>query len=679
MMKVRNRNKGDRTVSYETDRYKFIGRGRTQVHPAVMYSDKTLSGSQGSVLDPIAAIQNRITVDEGDTVIVDLVTGMAATRDDSQYLIDKYQDRYMRDRAFELSWTHSQVVLRQINASEEDAEIYARLASSVIYTNPSLRANAPILIKNQRGQSALWSYSISGDLPIVLLEVSDNANISLVKQMIQAQAYWHLKGLAVDLVILNEDPSGYRQVLQEQIQGLIAAGIGMTTGDKQGRIFVRPVDQVSAEDLILLKAVARVIITDSRGTLEDQINRRISTKVVIPYIVPTQSHPHISGAIAPVEDLQFFNGIGGFSEDGREYVINCVNEKPTPLPWTNVIANKNFGTLVTESGICYTWAENAYGYRLTPWNNDPVTDRTGEAYFIRDEITGQYWSAMPNPGRNRIAYVTRHGFGYTLFQHIHDGIHVEVTVFVDIESPIKFVVLKINNTSGRSRKLSVTGYAEWALADLRSKSAMHIVTELNSSTGGLIAKNSYNTDFPNRVAFFDVDDPQYEFTCDRTEFIGRNGTLQHPDAMKRAKLSGKSGAGFDPCTAIRIPFEVNHGTTREIVFRMGAGKERYEAEDVIRRFRGSKAATRSLETVKSYWQNKLGIIQIDTPDKALNILTNGWLLYQVICLPSLGTHRLLPIRRCIWFSRPTPGCACTSTCRFRNGARTDIDCCLPSV
>lgn len=620
----------DHTVSYETDRYKFIGRGRTQVNPAAMYTSKPLTDSHGSVLDPIVSVQYRLAIDQGDTVIVDIISGISSTREDSQYLIDKYQDRHMRDRAFELSWTHSQVVLRQINASEEDAEIYARMASSVIYTNPSLRANAPILIKNQKGQSALWSYSISGDLPIVLLEVSDNSNITLVKQVIQAQAYWHLKGLAVDLVILNEDPSGYRQVLQDQIQSLIAAGIGMTTGDKQGRIFVRPVDQVSAEDLILLKAVARVIITDSRGSLEDQIARRATTKVGIPYVVSSQVHPQIPGTIAHFDDLQFFNGIGGFSNDGREYIINCSDTSQTPLPWVNVIANKNFGTLVTESGICYTWAENAYGYRLTPWNNDPVTDRTGEAYYIRDEISGLYWSAMPNPGRSRIPYLTRHGFGYTTYQHIHDGIHVDVTVFVDAEAPIKFVTLKISNTSGRQRKLSVTGYAEWVLADLRSKSAMHIVTELNSSTGGLIAKNSYNTDFPNRVAFYDVDDPQYEFTCDRSEFIGRNRTLQRPDAMKRAKLSGKSGAGFDPCTAIRVPFEINPGATREIIFRMGAGKDRYEAEEVIRQFRGAKAAAKSFENAKNFWLAKLGSLQVETPDAALNILTNGWLLYQVI-------------------------------------------------
>jgi len=628
MMKIHS--KGAHTISYETDRYKFIGRGRSQVHPAAMYTTKPLSDSQGSVLDPIASVQYRIALEEGETAIVDIITGIAPTRDESQYLIDKYQDRHMRDRAFELSWTHSQVVLRQINASEEGAEIYARMASSVIYTNPSLRANAPILIKNQRGQSALWSYSISGDLPIVLLEVSDNANISLVKQMIQAQAYWHLKGLAVDLVILNEDPSGYRQVLQDQIQGLIAAGIGMNTGDKQGRVFVRPVDQVSAEDLILLKAVSRVIITDSRGSLEDQINRRASTKAAIPYVVPIQAHPPTPGTIPPVEDLQFYNGIGGFSHDGREYIINSRDGNHTPLPWINVIANKNFGTLVTESGICYTWAENAYGYRLTPWNNDPVTDRTGEAYFVRDEVGGQYWSTMPNPGRSKIPYVTRHGFGYTSYQHINDGIQIEVTVFVDLDAPIKFVSFKIYNASGRPRKLSLTGYAEWVLADLRSKSAMHIVTELNSSTGGLIAKNSYNTDFPNRVAFYDVDDPQYEFTCDRSEFIGRNGTLQYPDAMNRAKLSGKSGAGFDPCTAIRVPFEINPGTTREIVFRMGAGKDRYEAEEIIRQFRGGKAAARSLEKVKDFWLAKVGALQIETPDSALNILTNGWLLYQVI-------------------------------------------------
>lgn len=617
-------------TSYETDRNKFIGRGHTIMDPLALKGNNGLSGSQGSVLDPIVSIQNRISVEADDVLVVDIVTGMAESRESSQYLIDKYQDRNMRDRAFELSWTHSQVVLRQINATEEDAELYGRLASSVIYINPALRANSNILVKNQRGQSALWSYSISGDLPIVLLQVSDSNNITLIKQLVQAQAYWHLKGFAVDLVILNEDPSGYRQILQEQIQGLIAAGIGVNTPEKQGRIFVRPVDQVTAEDRILLQAVARVIISDSRGTLADQVNRKLAAKAAVPYLTAVQAYAPIVSKLPAIKELLFQNGIGGFTPDGKEYVITTRKGHTTPLPWINVIANRNFGTVISESGSSYTWSENAHGFRLTPWHNDPVADGCGEAYYLRDEESGDYWSPFPYPRRGKSAYRVRHGFGYSLFEHAHDGIMSEARVYVDIEAPVKFVVLKVRNVSGRSRKLTATGYTEWVLESLRSKSAMHIVTELDSTTGALIAKNAYNAEFPNRVAFFDVDELQSSFTADRADFIGRNGTLGAPDAMKRSKLSGKWGAGLDPCAAVQVLFDLEDGGTREVVFRIGAGKDRFDAERTIKQFRGSKVASQVLEKVHEFWQNTLGAVQIETPDPSLNILSNGWLVYQVL-------------------------------------------------
>ncbi len=628
LMKLNNGNPA--STSFETDRNKFIGRGHTIMNPLALRGRDGLSGSQGSVLDPIVSIQHRISLEPEETAIVDIVTGMADTRDSSQYLIDRYQDRNMRDRAFELSWTHSQVVLRQINATEEDAELYGRLASSVIYMNPALRANSNILIKNQRGQSALWSYSISGDLPIVLLQVSDSNNITLIKQLVQAQAYWHLKGLAVDLVILNEDPSGYRQILQEQIQGLIAAGIGINNAEKPGRIFVRPVDQVTTEDRILLQAVARVVISDSRGTLVDQVNRKAVTKAAIPYLTTVQSHAPLISRLPQTKELIFPNGIGGFTPDGKEYVINTRKSQTTPLPWINVIANRNFGTIISESGSSYTWAENAHGYRLTPWNNDPITDSCGEAYYLRDEENGKYWSPLPYPRKSQSSYRTRHGFGYSLFEHAHDGILSEARIYVDLEAPVKFVVLKVRNVSGRPRRLSATGYVEWVLGNLRSKSAMHVVTELDSMTGALISKNAYNTEFPNRVAFFDVDELQSSFTADRTDFIGRNGTLADPDAMRRAKLSGKWGAGLDPCAALQVPFELEDGSTREVVFRLGAGKDRFEAERIIRQFRGSRVSSQALERVHAFWENTLGSIYIETPEPSINILVNGWLVYQVL-------------------------------------------------
>lgn len=617
------------SISYETDRSKFIGRGRS-IHNPIVMDGQPLSSSQGSVLDPVMSIQYTISIAAGDSVTVDMITGISPTAGGCQLLIDKYQDRHMRDRAFELSWTHSQVVLRQIGATEADAQLFGKLASSVIYHNPALRAGASIISKNQRGQSGLWAHSISGDLPIVLLEVSDTLNISIVRQVIKAQAYWHLKGLAVDLVILNEDPSGYRQVLQDQIQGLVAAGIGINTSDRQGRIFVKPIDQVSAEDRVLFQTVARVIISDAHGSLEDQVNKRSVAKVQVPMFSATKDYSFAKDRLHIPQDLLFFNGTGGFTADGKEYVVIARREKPTPLPWINVIANKNFGTIVSESGGGYTWMENAHEYRLTPWSNDPVGDGGGEAFYIRDEETGLFWSPMPYPSHSVSGYIVHHGFGYSTFEHSEDGIFSETRVFVDCEAPVKFVSIKISNRSGRTRKLTATGYVEWVLGALRPSSMMHVVTDVDTASGAIIARNAYNAEFGARVGFFDTDDVQRHYTTDRTEFIGRNQSLENPEAMRRTSLSGKTGAGFDPCAALQVPIELESGREREIVFRLGAGKDLRETLDIIKKFEGTKAAEASLKKVQQFWSDKLSTVQIDTPDPSIDILTNGWLIYQVM-------------------------------------------------
>ncbi len=627
-------------VSYETNRNNFIGRGYSISHPQVMESGKSLSGSQGSVLDPVVSIQYTLTLRPGETAIIDIITGIADTQVSNQNLIDKYQDRHFRDRAFELSWTHSQVVLRQIGATEADAELYGKIASSILYLNPALRAQASTILKNHRGQSSLWSYSISGDLPIVLLEISGSENITLVKQFMKAQAYWHMKGLAVDIVILNEDPSGYRQILQDQIQGIIAAGIDTATAEKKGRIFVRPIDQVSTEDLILLQAVARVIFSDAKGTLEDQVNKRLIAKPSVPKLIPAKFFAATNQKIALPGGLQFFNGTGGFSKDGNEYVIITEERKRTPLPWINVIANPAFGTIISESGSSYTWFENAHAYRLTPWKNDPVLDGSGECFYVRDEESGQYWSPMGSPAFGQGPYLTSHGFGYTTFEHIQDGIQTDTRVFIDLDSPVKFVVLKVSNQSDRKRRLSATGYVEWILGELRAKSVMHVITELDSSCGALVARNSFNTDFSNHVAFFDVDSPGFYYTTDRTEFIGRNGTLENPEAMSRQQLSGKSGANMDACAAIQVPFELEPGRERTIIFKLGAGKDLKEVVATVQRFRGNAEASQSFDRVKQFWNATLKKVQIETPDPSINILANGWLLYQVIACRLWGRSGL---------------------------------------
>ncbi|MHB8716795.1 MAG: GH36-type glycosyl hydrolase domain-containing protein, partial [Sulfuricaulis sp.] len=620
-------------VSYETDRLQFIGRGNTVAAPQSL-NDPALAGGHGSVLDPIAAIRYRVTLDPDKSATIDIVSGISETRVAALVLVDKYQDRRIADRVLELAWAHAQVVLRQINATEADAQLYGQLASSIIYANSALRADAAILIKNRRGQSGLWGYAISGDLPIVLLQIGDRANIDLVRQLVQAHAYWRLKGLAVDLVIWNEDRAGYRQQLQEQIMGLIAAGVEAHVIDRQGGIFVRPAEQISDEDRTLLQSVARVIINDRRGTLAEQLNRGAPAEARVAHFKRSryQRAELTAAAELPRQDLDLFNGLGGFTRDGREYVIQTMDRQVTPAPWVNVLANPNFGTVISESGVAYTWGENAHEFRLTPWHNDPVSDAGGEVFYLRDESSGHFWSPTPLPSRGAGYYVCRHGFGYSVFEHTEDGIRSELTVYVDIDATVKFAVLKIRNESHQIRRLSATGYVEWVLGDLRSKSAMHVTTEIDTSSGALFARNPYNTEFAGLIAFFDVDDASRTITGDRTEFIGRNGTLKNPAAMAHARLSGKVGAALDPCAAIQVSFELADGQEREIIFRLGlAGRHGTEdASQLALRIRGTAAARAALEAVHQYWNHALGAVQVETPDPSVNVLTNGWLLYQTL-------------------------------------------------
>ena len=619
-------------TSYETDRSTFIGRGNTVSAPQAM-TRRALSNTEGSVLDPIMAIRRQITLAPEQAVIVDMVTGISDTRKGAISLIEKYQDLHLADRVFELAWTHSQVILRQLNASEADAQLYGRLANAIVYANPSLRADASILIKNYRGQSALWSYAISGDLPIVLCQIGNIEQIELVRQMVQAHAYWRLKGLAVDLVIWNEDRAVYRQVLQEQIVGLVASTIEPQNAERPGGIFVRHADQVSNEDRTLLQTVARVMVADSGGTLAEQISRRSPSRGSMPILVPTKVRvPPLAVNSPPVvDDLLLFNGLGGFALGGREYVITTAGNNRTPAPWVNVIANAQFGTVISESGQAYTWGENAHEFRLTPWSNDAVSDGGGEVFYLRDEESGHFWSPTALPCAGNGDYITRHGFGYSTFEHEEDGLQSTLTIYVAQDASVKFSVLKVRNNTSLVRKLSATGYVEWVLGDLRQKSAMHVVTESDPATGALFAKNPYNTEFSERVAFFYVDVMSLTMTGDRDEFIGRNGNLKNPAAMRRTRLSGKLGAGLDPCGAIQVPFVLEEGDEKEIIFLMGVGDKRnIDISALIRRFRGSQAAREALNAVNHYWQHALSAIQVDTPDQSLNILANGWLMYQTI-------------------------------------------------
>ncbi len=622
-------------ASFETDRSRFIGRGRSLEAPAAMFTER-LSDTQGAVLDPMVSIRQTVLLQPDETVVLAFVTGVAPTQQGALEMVEKYNDLHLVDRVFEMAHTYSQLVRRQLNTSMADAELFSQLVGAIVQPNRLRRAGATILGRNRRSQSALWGFGLSGDLPIVLLRVADQSNLELVLKVIQAHAFWRMKGLAVDLVIWNEDRSGYRQDLQERILGMIDAGPEKHVLDRPGGIFLRKADQISEDDHLLLQTAACIVLSDAAGSLGDQMDRRLVITAEAPRLVASKRRFNDRGALAKSlergaqDKLLFFNGLGGFTPDGKEYIISTTPEQVAPAPWVNVIANAQLGTVISESGSAYTWAENAHEFRLTPWSNDAVRDLSGEAFYLRDEERGTFWSPTPLPARGRTPYTSRHGMGYSVFEHTENGIRSELWVYVAVDAPVKFAVLKVFNESGRPRRLSATGYWEWVLGDLRTKSLLHVTTEVDAKTQALFARNPYNIDFGDRVVFVDVNETMRSVSGDRTEFLGRNGNLAHPKAMERMRLSGRTGAGLDPAAALQVPFELADQDQHELVFILGAGKTAEEARALVQRHRTTQAARQALEGVWNHWNNVLGAVQVDTPDPAVNLLANVWLPYQTL-------------------------------------------------
>jgi cellobiose phosphorylase len=626
------------SVSYETDRSHFIGRGNSLVRPEALKGDGhgedgELRGHSGSVLDPIVAIRCRLELEDETTITVEAVTGVAETRSLALRLVDKFQDRHEADRVFELAWTHQQVAMRQMNISEAEAQLYLKLAGNLIYANPHLRSSHATLAKNRKGQTGLWGYGISGDFPIILLRVANHAGTAIVRQMVQAHSLWRAKGFAVDLVIWNEEESVYRQDLHEEILGIITAGNASEMLGKNAGIFLLRLEQISEEDRILIETVARAVITNSGQSLAEQFGRRLRAPAPVELLVPTmesKSESSLNLHSSSAASLQLDNGLGGFVTDGNEYRIETSRQKLTPAPWVNVIANPHFGTVISESGSSYTWCENAHEFRLTPWHNDAVSDKSGEAFYLRDEETGDFWSPTPLPARGLEPYVTSHGFGYSRFQHTSFHISSEMTVLVANDAPIKIILIRLRNHSQRSRQISVTGYCEWALGELKAKSLMHVMSEIDPSSNALLARNPFHVEFGSRIGFFDVSETRRTVTADRTEFIGRNGHLGEPAAMKMAHLSGRVGVAMDSCAAMQTVLELIPGQEHDLSFVLGVGRDIEDVRTLIKRYGAVTSGQQALITVKEHWQRTMNAVQITTPDPTINLLANGWLTYQVL-------------------------------------------------
>ena len=619
----------------ETDRARFLGRGGGVRTPISVMDGRPLSNTVGTVLDPVFVLRRRLRIAPGATARIAFWTLVAASREAVLDLADKHRDTTAFNRAATLAWTQAQVQLHHLGIDGGEAALFQRLAGHLLYAASAMRpASDTILRGSGAGQPGLWLHGISGDLPIVLLRISDNEHLELARQLLQAHEYWRMKQLAVDVVILNERASSYVQDLQTALETLVRSSQSRPRGGfggPSGGVFLLRADLISVESRALLSSVARVVLVAQRGRLSDQLDRVPELKTgplpmlnSLPAGMPTT-------APRPAMDLEFFNGLGGFSRDGQEYVTILGPGQSTPAPWINVVANEAFGFQVATEGSGYSWSVNSRENQLTPWSNDPVADRSGEAFYLHDDDTGDLWCPTAQPIRDPTAtYVVRHGRGYSRFDLSAHGMTTELLQFVPMDDPIKISRLTIRETAGRKRRLSVSAYVEWVLGVSRAATAPFVITEIDPSTGAMFARNPWTPAFAGRVAFIDWSGRQTDWTGDRREFIGRNGTLACPAALaRRTPLSYVVGAGLDPCGALRTHCDLPANGVIELVFFLGQAAGPKEARSLVAKYRAADLDV-VMSAVERYWDGILGAVQVRTPDRSMDIMLNGWLLYQTL-------------------------------------------------
>jgi cyclic beta-1,2-glucan synthetase len=622
-------------LQFETDRARFLGRGRDLRSAVSVVDARPLSNTTGTVLDPVLCLRRRVRVPPGATAHVAFWTILAQTRAAALSLADKHRDTAAFDRAKTLAWTQAQVQLRYLGIAFAEAQDFQRIANRVLYADSSLRASRTILGRNVLGPSTLWAHGISGDIPIVLLRIDEENDIEIVKQLLRAHEYWRLKRLAVDLVILNDRPPSYASELEHAIDSAIRGSRARGQGEegvRRGGIFSLRGDLIPAADSDLLQTAARAVFVARRGSLSAQLARlREPDPVPRARLLAAPRAPRGEPPRGAAPTLEYFNSLGGFAADGREYVTVLDEGQHTPAPWINVVANPQFGFQVSTDGAGTTWSRNAHENQITSWSNDPVSDPPSEAIYIRDEVSGDLWCATPLPIRQPAAsYTIHHGFGYSRFEHLSHGIELDLTMFVPPEDAVKISRLKLVNRGTEVRQLSIVHYVEWVLGNQRSRTAAFIVTELEPRTAALLARNPWRTEFQSRVAFIDMLGKQQACTGDRAEFLGRHGSLSEPAALVGGKrLSNRVGGGLDPCGALQTRLTLSPGEATELVFLLGEAESNDAAVTLMMRYR-SIDLTQVIDSVTDHWNRTLHAIQVKTPDRTIDLLVNGWLLYQTL-------------------------------------------------
>ena len=619
-------------VEWDTDRAAFLGRGRTP-HDPVALDGRPLTHTAGVVLDPIFSLRQRVRLAPGGVVRLCFALGVTADRAQAEALARRYHDPRATARALALAFTHAQHALVPLDISNADAILFDRLASRALGLDRSLRADPGLLASSRLGQSGLWPYGISGDLPIVVVRLLTGESAHLVRQVLQAQEYWRLKGLAADVVILNEIAVSYLDEMHVQLAGLLDSGPWRAWQHRPGGTFLLRGDQIGADGRAVVLASASAVVSDDAGDLGAHLDRHHDTWGDLRR---ARSKPavRLGAASEPaIPPTQFWNGVGGFSADGREYLVVTGDDEGTPVPWSNVIANPEFGTIVNDSGSSYTWAGNSRENRLTSCSADAVADPTSEAIFIRDERTGHTWCPTPGPARRApgdpIA-LTRHGYGVTRFTRIVEQVQHELTVFVDPADPVKFSRLLLTNVGRTAVTLSVFAFNDWWLGPPRDGQQLHVVTEYAADLGAVLAWSPYAGPFAGQVAFLAASETPVAATSDREAVIGRHRSMASPGALSQPLLSGRFGAGLEPCAALQVHVALEPGQTTSLVFVLGQGRDNLHARELIAKHASAGAAEKALGAVGELWSRTLGAVQVKTPDDSFDLLMNGWLTYQGI-------------------------------------------------
>jgi cyclic beta-1,2-glucan synthetase len=684
-------------VTCETDRARFVGRGRTTRDPCALDRDGPLSGTTGPVLDPVFALRTRVVIEPGESTSVSFTTLVATTREQVFTLADRYHHPHAAQRALDLAWTATQVELRELNITPTDAAVFQDLAGALFYANPAVRASKEELRANHGSQPLLWAQGVSGDWPILLAAIDSKDGLPTLRELFAAHRFWRRRGMTVDLVVLNEHGQGYAQELNDSITAAMFTATESALVDRPGGVFVRRRDTMSGADFQMLRTTARIciqcdgrsisrILDAAHGKEEEEESQLLEPAESLPR--PSGRHTpaalsrvrprspglgvlriepsgeslgdlgvdsrerslgigaadrngavgtrarvnrHVDRVAASMYEnaaLRFDNGLGAVTPEG-DYLVRVQGDALPPAPWVNCIANAHGGFLVSERGASCTWAENSQFYRLTPWHNDPVSDPASDVIYLYDQDTDDSWSATPAPVRRDAPYEVRHGVGKTSFVHDAFGIATHLTLGIAEDAAIKLSLLRVTNRSANTRHIAVTAFVEWVAGTLREHTQHQVQTSFRPDTGAIYARNFFDPQFASRVGFCAISEPVASYTADRREFIGRNGTAAAPSGLAR-RLSGTTGAGIDPCAALRCVLTLRPGDTRELVVVLGAAEGEEGADRAVAEYRDVRCAQAALQRNVERWENRLSVVSVQTPEPTFDVMLNRWCLYQAL-------------------------------------------------